>query len=290
MPLDHKPPKVIARKGTKKIHCHTLGNKAQITILACANADGTTLPPMVILDGRFNPEWSEGEVPNTLYGMSDKGWTDQELFFYWMTQLFVKYIPPTRPVMLLVDGHSWHYEPETIRAAAEAGIVMFCLPPHSTHVAQPLDVSFFRPLKVYWSEACHKFMQNNPGRVVTKYQFSPLFAEAWYKAIRPGNLVAGFVKARVCPFNPEAIKIPTLPPGVDEGGVSDEDLDGDLHNERQGDDPSMDRAGDDDRAGEDASMLEESHFTHEQIELFQYRYENGYDLYTDTDYVTWLMG
>ena len=170
MPLDHKPPKVIARKGTKKIHCRTLGNKAQMIILACANAAGTTLPPMVIFDGqRFNPEWSKGEVPKTLYGMSDKGWTDQELFFYWMTQLFVKYIPPTRPVMLLVDGHSSHYEPETIRAAAEAGIVMFCLSPHTTHVAQPLDVSFFWPLKMYWSEACHKFMQNNPGRVVTKY-------------------------------------------------------------------------------------------------------------------------
>ena len=137
--------------------------------------------------------------------MSDKGWTDQELFFYWMTELFVKYIPHTRPVILLVDGHFSHYEPETIRAAAKAGIVMFCLPPHSTHVAQPLDVSFFRPLKVYWSEACHKFMQKNPGRVVTKYQFSPLFAEAWYKAIHPGNLVAGFVKAGVCPFNPEAM-------------------------------------------------------------------------------------
>ena len=33
-----------------------------------------------------------------------------------------------------------------------------------------------------------------------------------------------------------------------------------------------------------------SHISHKQIELFQYRYENGYDLYTDTDYVTWLMG
>ena len=66
-------------------------------------------------------------------------------------------------------------------------------------------------------------------------------------------------------------------------------MDGDLHNERQGDDPSMDRAGDNDRTGEDASMLEESHFTPKQIELFQYRHENGYDLYTDTDYVTWLM-
>ena len=48
MPLDHKPPRVVARKGTKKIHCHTSGNKSQITILACANAVGTTLPPMVI--------------------------------------------------------------------------------------------------------------------------------------------------------------------------------------------------------------------------------------------------
>ena len=38
MPLDHKPLKVIARKGTKKISCRTLQNKAQITVLACANA------------------------------------------------------------------------------------------------------------------------------------------------------------------------------------------------------------------------------------------------------------
>ena len=55
-------------------------------MIACANAAGSTLPPMVIVDGqRFNLEWSKREVPNTLYRMSDKGWTDQELFFYWMT-------------------------------------------------------------------------------------------------------------------------------------------------------------------------------------------------------------
>ena len=96
--------------------------------------------------------------------------------------------------MLLVDGHSSHYEPETIRAAAEAGIVMFCLPLIQLTVAQLLDDSCFWPLKVYWSEACHKFMQNNPDRVVTKYQFSPLFAEASYKAIRRGNLLLDLSK------------------------------------------------------------------------------------------------
>ena len=88
-------------------------------------------------------EWSKGEVLDTLYGMSEKGWTDQELFYYWLTELFVKQIPPARPVMLLVDGHSSHYEPESIRAAAEQSIIVFCLPPHSTHITQSLNVSFF---------------------------------------------------------------------------------------------------------------------------------------------------
>ena len=91
-------------------------------------------------------------------------------------------------------------------------------------------------------------------------------------------------QAVVCPFNPESTKILSLPPALDEGGVSDENLDGDLHNERQGDDlsatgdPSMDRPANNDRSGEDASMLEESHFTPRQIEVFQCRYENGCDL------------
>ena len=211
-------------------------------------------------------------MPNTLYGMSEKGWTDQELFFFWMTQLFVKHIPPTRPVMLLVDGHASHYEPETIKVAAEAGIVIFCLPPRSTHVAQPLDVSFFQPLKVYWSEVCHTYMQNNPGRVVTKIQFSTLFAEAWYKAIHPGNHVSGFVKAGVCPFNPEAVKIPTLPP---EAGVTEEESDGGDEKDMSGDNFE--------------DEVRESYFTPKQLELFQEGYDNGHDLYTDPDYVMWMI-
>ena len=157
MPLDHKPPKVVVPKGTKKVHCRTSGNKSQITILACGNAAGNMIPPMVIFDGkRLNPEWTKGEVPNTLYGMSEKGWSDMELFHYWLLNLFIPYIPPTRPVLLLLDGHSSHYEPDTIHTAKKEGIIILCLPPHTTHVSQPLDVSFFRPLKAYWSDACHR--------------------------------------------------------------------------------------------------------------------------------------
>ena len=38
MPLDQKPPKVIALKGIKKVHSRTSGNKAQITIIAHGSA------------------------------------------------------------------------------------------------------------------------------------------------------------------------------------------------------------------------------------------------------------
>ena len=35
--------------------------------------------------------------------------------------------------------------------------------------------------------------------------------------------------------------------------------------------------------------VRESHFTPKQLELFQERYDNGYDLYTDPDYVMWMI-
>ena len=39
MPLNHKMPKTVAQRGTKKVWQHSSGNKTQISILACGNAD-----------------------------------------------------------------------------------------------------------------------------------------------------------------------------------------------------------------------------------------------------------
>ena len=195
MPLDHKQPKCIAPKGIKKVHAPSSGNKSQITILACSNAVGTVLPPMVIFKGEcLNYEWTKGEIPNTIYGMSPQGWIDHELFAEWLLKLFVKNIPQTRPVLLLLDGHSSHYTPEAVKIAAENEIVLFCLPPNTTHVAQPLDVSFFGPLKKHWSNVCHTYMVENPGKVVTKFQFSSLLNKAWFQSIKPETIKSGFRK------------------------------------------------------------------------------------------------
>ena len=50
MPLDHRAPNIIAKRGARKVHYCASGKKGQVTIVACANAAGQTIPPMVIFD------------------------------------------------------------------------------------------------------------------------------------------------------------------------------------------------------------------------------------------------
>ena len=64
----------------------------------------------------------------------------------------------------------------------------FCLPPHTTHESQPLDISVSKLLKQNWQIACYKFMQSHPGKVITKYQFSSLLSEAWMATMTPANM------------------------------------------------------------------------------------------------------
>ena len=81
MPLDPKPPKVIHVRGVKNPLSNCSGTKAQITIVGCVSAAGQVLPPMVVWDRKtLTPKLAEGEVPGTIYGLSPKGWMDQELF------------------------------------------------------------------------------------------------------------------------------------------------------------------------------------------------------------------
>ncbi len=117
----------------------------------------------------------------------------------------------SRPLFLLLDGHSSHYTLDLIQTAADNDVVIFCLPPHTTADSQPLDTSCFGPLKVYWSEACRLFMFANPGCVVSKFQFSSLFSQAWSKGMTINNVVSGFRSTGIYPFDRNAVlsKLPT---------------------------------------------------------------------------------
>ena len=98
MPLDHRPPKILTKKGQKKVRYRTSGNKSQIIVIGCVSAVGHAIPPFVIFDAKnLNAEWTNGEVAGTTYGLSSKGWVDTELFRGWLVIIFSS--------MLLLQDH-----------------------------------------------------------------------------------------------------------------------------------------------------------------------------------------
>ena len=208
LPLNPSSFKVVALKGSKNVSNITSNSKSQITVLAYTSAAGYAIPPFIVFGcNTYHPHLSRGEVPGTMYGMTPMGWMTQTLFFEWFKKHFLRYIPSIRPVLLLLDGHSSHYCPEFVKLAANEKVVAFVLPPHTSHLSQPLDRGCFSPLKSYWKQACHKFHTVNK-RNITSYDFVSLFSKAWSSAMTLKNIVASFRVTGVYPFDRSAIKLP----------------------------------------------------------------------------------
>ena len=142
-----KSSRVISMKSDKNVYGITGDSKDQITCLCVANAAGEVLPPRQIFPGerfRYNP--MANCVPGAYFGHSSNGWINTQLFYGWLINHFAKKVL-VQPVVLLVDGHTSHIDVEVSKFCLENQILLYCLPSHSSHLLQPLDVGFFRSLK-----------------------------------------------------------------------------------------------------------------------------------------------
>ena len=305
MPLGQKSGKIVGGRGEKHTYVATSGDKSQITVLACTSATGVALPPLVIFDRKgLNPQWTIGEVPGTTYGLTDKGWIDTGTFESWFTHHFLMYAPAARPLLVLLDGHSSHYGPAVIRLAAEENVIIFCLPPNTTHLLQPLDRSAFGSLKVYWKEECHKYTQRT-GKFVTRNTFSTVFATAWSRAMTIENITAGFRATGVYPFDRKAVRLPTVNSSPTKKSFLSKRVSLAFVPMIS---PSVQRRKDTaaimsphhyaemyDKPTETTSVKEDyvprrkaQAFTEIEDRLYRERYENGYDLTHDGNYNAWL--
>ena len=178
MALEHRPPKVVTLKGQKKVKCRTSGDKSQITVVGCVSAVGQAIPPFVIFKAKtLSPLWMKNGVSGTAYARSEKGWIDTELFHSWLSTHFLKYAVSSRPLLLILDGHSSHYQLETVKFAKSNEIILFCLPPHTTHVSQPLDTCVFGPLKNIGMMVYMTFFQKTPKKPSQNITFHQYFEQ-----------------------------------------------------------------------------------------------------------------
>lgn len=123
-----------------------------------------------------------------------------EIFTQWFDP-FVKFTKPTQlaPVLLVLDGHYLHTRNiEMISKARENHV---CLPPHSTHRMQYLNMGFMSSLKIYYAQEIEICLRNNPDRIVTLFIISRLFSAVYNRATIIELLVNAFGATGLFPLN-----------------------------------------------------------------------------------------
>jgi hypothetical protein len=145
---------VVVTKEMLRAWASDPNNREWLTNIESISGDGEVIPSFIILTGKIQLlHWYQSKLPREYtLAVSDSGYSNGELSLEWLDH-FDKFTARGRPRLLLVDGHDSHITDEFIERCHEKGITPFCLPPHTTHLLQPLDVGVFQPFKHYLSQA-----------------------------------------------------------------------------------------------------------------------------------------
>jgi hypothetical protein len=185
------------------------GNREWVTAIAAINAAGWSVPPFLIFAGRYHLSawYEEKDIPRDwAIAVSDNGWTNNELGVEWLKHFNAH--TKTRVIgarrLLVLDGHESHHSLAFQELCKENNIYTLCMPPHSSHLLQPLDVGCFSPLKRAYSREVESLIRHHINHI-TKLEFLPAFKAAFDRAFTPSNICSAFRGAGLVPLQPDAV-------------------------------------------------------------------------------------
>lgn len=204
--LDPSNMRILAEKGQRRVSRNVPGSgKETVSVMACCNAAGDKMPPMIIFRGKnIWSSWiSEEAYPGTAYAASENGWMEETVFEQWFTNVFLKGIPSLderdRKVVLFMDGCKSHMSGDVIQKAIQNRVILFKLPPNLTHLLQPLDKAVFRPVKQCWNELLMAENRANPCSRISKRRFSELLKDCWIQSFKSQSIKSGFSSCGIFP-------------------------------------------------------------------------------------------
>jgi hypothetical protein len=146
------------------------GNREWVTIIECIGSSGCHIPPLIILKGKEQQAtwYQEPTLPQEWkIATSPNGWTTDAIGLHWLKEVFEplsKRYSVGAKRLLILDGHSSHLTAEFDSFCKQHAIICLCMPPHTSHLLQPLDVGIFglKPLDKERVLAKITFQLNTP--------------------------------------------------------------------------------------------------------------------------------
>lgn len=177
--------------------------------MVCGNAQGELMPLFINYKSKsLLPAWTDNGPPGTRYSCTESGWFDGDSFEDWFFTTSLPVLKRLDGVKALIgDNLSSHISIKVLESCKENNIKFIALIPNATHLLQPLDVAFFRPMKIAWKNILSDWKETREG---TKAQTLPkgTFPELVNKLMeqleeKKEALKSGFRKTGIYPQNRE---------------------------------------------------------------------------------------
>ena len=208
--MDKRLGTVVVSRKTKHTYSESKGTWDHITVNACVSASGYIMPPHIVFSQAYPSGPCAQDGPDgVLYSISDNGYMDSELFYGFISKLFIPHtIHIPGPNLLILDGHGSHLNIDIINLCEENNIHLYCLPPHTTHMFQPHDVVIFCPMKAHFNKITQNLKLATLGwsHLINccKTNFTKIFKEPW-ESITVALVKKGFQKCGILPLDRDAI-------------------------------------------------------------------------------------
>lgn len=196
---------VIAPSFKRRTFVKSPENRDHVTVFECISALGKCIEPLVIFKGKdcllrnFPPDISYGH-----YYATKNGWTDNYTAMKWLQSVF---IPQTKPSnsdayqLLIMDGHLTHCTLDFTACCSANKVIPLILPPHASHVLQPLDVAVFSSMKSAYRQAVVSLSRKLDVDHISKANFLQCYQVARPLGLSERNIKAGFKNAGLWPVN-----------------------------------------------------------------------------------------
>jgi hypothetical protein len=200
---------VTTSEGRTKAKLVQPGNREWATVIQGVNAAGWAIPPFIILAAQYHLEnwYRECNLPyDWRLATTENGWTTNEVGLDWIKHFNSYTAPRTKGVfrMLILDGYESHHSADFETYCQEQKIITVCMPPHSSHLLQPLDVGCFGPLKQSYGREVEKLMRMHITHI-SKLEFLSSFRTAFFHSFTEENIQAGFIGSGLIPYDPKRV-------------------------------------------------------------------------------------
>jgi hypothetical protein len=177
-----------------------------VTTIECIPATGAKIPPLVIFKGKnLLSTWLPQLLPEGwMFSFNESGWTSNYHGMEWIKHFEARtrenLQSPGEYHLIICDGHDSHISVGMVNFCIQHCIDLLLLPPHSSHIMQPLDVAIFGSLKCAILLQISHLLRSGITRI-QKVEWLERYIEARERAITQYNILAGWRGAGLFPEN-----------------------------------------------------------------------------------------